>query len=926
MKSALGIVLLLLGTMLLLGTVLLPGLSLPAQAKEASSRDLFSAKIAQPKAEAVAFSPALAAVDCQAAGLPETACTGVSGNGEWTPVIREFDGVPMALVPAGCFTMGSTEEQLAYAMDVLLDRPGYYEDEKPAHQQCFAEPFWIDVYEVTNGQYGSYDVRRGDDLPRDYISWFDSASHCESRGKRLPSEAEWEYAARGPDSLLFPWGNEFDGSRLNFCDRNSSSPGADMSWDDGYALTGPVGSYPGGVSWVGALDMAGNLWEWTSGLPYDYPYRADDGREVGADVDSSSFRTLRGGSWVDNAFALRSANRNRHSPVDQTTIFGFRCAGSLGTDGDEPPQLTSASPLVELTFSAADCRAAGAPESACTGTSANSDWTPVIREFDGVPMVLVPAGCFTMGSSSEQLDYATDELLDRRLAFSDEQPAHEQCFAEPFWIDLHEVTNEQFGSWGGFRGNDYPREEVSWFDSAAHCASRGGRLPTEAEWEYAARGPDSSIFPWGNKFDGSLMNFCDVTCSIDKVPWADLRHDDGYEYSAPVGGYPQGSSWVGALDMSGNVWEWVSSLYADYPFAMDDSREAGAEVDGSSFRALKGGSWHCPAHSTRSADRTGYAPSYTSSLLGFRCTRPFIESDGKAGAGAATGPAPAVAVCQEEGLPESACLGVSGNDDWTPAIRVSTGVPMALVPAGCFPMGNDSGFDEELPVHEVCIDHPFWIDLTEATVAQFTQFLNGQDEPVYDVEGLLDRRNDLTPLLDQLTLGDHGWVPVGGHGDRPLQSVTRVGADAYCAWRGARLPTEAEWEYTARGPDGLLYPWGNEFCADNVVRVHERARMPDVGSYPQGASWVGALDLSSSLFEWVSSLYRPYPYDATDGREVGLDVDDSSERLLRGSAWYHPEGMHDNVNATARFNVPPDHGAWYFGVRCVRPVGQELGE
>ena len=118
---------------------------------------------------------------------------------------------------------------------------------------------------------------------------------------RLPSEAEWEYAARGPDSLLFPWGNEFDRPVLNFCDLRCGSPGADSGASDGYALTGPVGSYPGGASWVGALDMAGNLWEWTSGLPYDYPYRADDGREVGAEVDSSSFRTLRGGAWIDTA-------------------------------------------------------------------------------------------------------------------------------------------------------------------------------------------------------------------------------------------------------------------------------------------------------------------------------------------------------------------------------------------------------------------------------------------------------------------------------------------------------------------------------------------------------------------------------------------------------------------------------------------------
>ena len=903
---------------LLLLWVMLLGLRESVRANEVSTEEQFRNPMVQSMAETASINPTLTGADCRAAGLPETACTGVSSNEEWTPVVREFDGMPMALVPAGCFTMGSTDEQINYALDLFLDRRSYYEDEQPAHQQCFAEPFWIDVYEVTNEQYGSYDVRPGDDLPRDYISWFDSAAHCELRGVRLPSEAEWEYAARGPDSLIFPWGNEFDNTLLNYCDINCSSPGADTGASDGYALTGPVGSYPGGASWVGALDMSGNLWEWTSGLPYDYPYRVDDGREVDSEQDSSSFRTLRGGSWVGSAYALRSANRNRHAPVDRAVIFGFRCASSLVKENNAALEGTPAMPSMESTFSAADCLAAGLPESACTGVSANDDWTPVIREFEGVPMVLVPAGCFTMGSTREQIDYAADELLDRRPAFADEQPPHEQCFAEPFWIDVYEVTNEQYGSYGAWKGDGLPREQVSWFDSAAHCESRGARLPTEAEWEYVARGPDSLIFPWGNAFDGSLLNFCDLNCSADSVHWADMRHDDGYLKTAPVGSYPGGASWVGALDMSGNVWEWVSSLYEPYPYVAGDGREASAEADRMQVRSVRGGSWHCPAHSHRSASRTRYAPVDTTGLIGFRCTRSLGENDNAAAEEPAGRSTLAAAECLDAGLPETACTGVSANDAWTPIIQDFNDVPMVLVPAGCLLMGNDEGFAEEQPTHEMCISQPFWIDLTEVTVAQFAQFLNGLDEPVDNVEGWLDRLSQIPPVPAQLIQQDHGWAPLPGHENHPLQSATRVGADAYCAWRAARLPTEAEWEYAARGPDSLLYPWGNEFIVDNVVRVHERTKVPAVGSKPQGASWVGALDLSSSLFEWVSSLYRPYPYDASDGREAGLVVDGSSDRVLRGSAWYHPDGMHDNVSATARFSAPPHYAAWYFGFRCVR--------
>ncbi len=275
--------------------------------------------------------PALSAADCRAAGLPETACTGVSANDAWTPVIREFDGVPMALVPAGCFTMGSTDEQVDYAVEELLGRRLMYADEQPAHEQCFAEPFWVDVYEVTNEQYGSPGELKAHNRPREMVSWFESAAHCESRGARLPTEAQWEYAARGPDSLIFPWGNRFDGTRLNFCDEHCMpvAPGFDIDFDDGYRYTAPVGTYPEGVSWVGAFDMSGNVWEWVSGLLWEYPYRPDDGREVDGKSDSSSLRAIRRGAFIDMSVSVRAASRNQRMPLEQSIRFGFRCVRSL---------------------------------------------------------------------------------------------------------------------------------------------------------------------------------------------------------------------------------------------------------------------------------------------------------------------------------------------------------------------------------------------------------------------------------------------------------------------------------------------------------------------------------------------------------------------------------------------------------------------
>ncbi|MCJ7694162.1 MAG: formylglycine-generating enzyme family protein [Anaerolineaceae bacterium] len=224
-------------------------------------------------------------------------------------------------------------------------------------------------------------------------------------------------------------------------------------------------------------------------------------------------------------------------------------------------------------------------------------------------------------------------------------------------------------------------------------------------------------------------------------------------------------------------------------------------------------------------------------------------------------------------------------------------------------------------LHTVCFDKPFWVDRTEVTVSQFAYFLNGQTEPVDSIEKWLHKSIDFESGLkmpnDQLAHDGTTWKTIGLYGQRPIEHVTWIGATDYCAWREARLPTEAEWEYSARSPESFIYPWGNEYIPDNVVRC--RTRNPNVGSKPQGASWVGALDLSGSMFEWTSSLYMPYPYDAHDGREVSFEEDSITFRVFRGSAWYHDIGV-DDVSATPRFEGPPNYASWYQGFRCVRSL------
>jgi formylglycine-generating enzyme required for sulfatase activity len=266
----------------------------------------------------------------------------------------------------------------------------------------------------------------------------------------------------------------------------------------------------------------------------------------------------------------------------------------------------------------------------------NDQWTPVIEEFEGVEMVLVPAGCFQMGSSDEQLETVIalcEGVLGegnnkcKLRVFNDEQPQTEICFDQPFWIDRYEVSNGQFAAFNGaaennsFWGDDeLPREQLTWFEARDFCDLREAQLPTEAQWEYAAAGPDSLIFPWGNDFDGTMVNFCDENCNYDE--WKDLDSDDGYRNTAPVGTY-ENSSWVGAYDLSGNVWEWNSTIEEDYPYNADDGREGDEDVDDDHI--LRGGSFNHSSYHLRTANRHFDDPTEAFLSYGFRCSRPYDE-------------------------------------------------------------------------------------------------------------------------------------------------------------------------------------------------------------------------------------------------------------------------------------------------------------
>jgi serine/threonine-protein kinase len=251
-------------------------------------------------------------------------------------------------------------------------------------------------------------------------------------------------------------------------------------------------------------------------------------------------------------------------------------------------------------------------------------------------MVYVQGGTFQMGSNDSEIDAAFEQCEQargsgqcQRSSFEDEAPQY-QVTLESFWIDRTEVSNTKYelcvAAGAGcnessyvddtrFNGDDYPVVGITWYDAMAYCQWTGGQLPSEAQWEYAARGQTSNIYPWGNTFDGALMNFCDANCSFD---WKDSEQDDRYKLTAPVGIFPDGASWVGALDMAGNVWEWVNDWYdRDYYAISPVENPTGPEAG--DYKVLRGGSWDNLEPHVRAATRTSITPDDPNNYLGFRC-------------------------------------------------------------------------------------------------------------------------------------------------------------------------------------------------------------------------------------------------------------------------------------------------------------------
>jgi formylglycine-generating enzyme required for sulfatase activity len=458
--------------------------------------------------------------------------------------------------------------------------PGDYEcdnDEKPPHQVTISRGFWIGQTPVTVGAYKRFSGATGHQMPPPpsfnngwtnehmpivNVAWDDAQAYCGWAGGRLPTEAEWEYAARG-GSTKARYGNL---DEIAWYSQNSGRQTHDV------AQKRPNG--------FGLYDMLGNAWQWVNDS-YDQNYYQGSPSQDPQGPSGGGARVLRGGSWDSNPKNVRVSGHDRDSPDLRYVSYGFRCGGeAVNPSAAEAPERTPQPAFQKPGVSAGELR---------------------VNSRDGLKYAWIPPGKFTMGCSPGDKE-----------CFPQEKPAHQVTISRGFWIGQTLVTVRAYKRFPGATGRQMPPPpdfnkgwsnenmpvvNVSWDDARAYCGWIGGRLPSEAEWEYAARG-GSTEARYGN---------------LDEIAWysnnsGDRTHDVAQKR-------PNG---FGLYDMLGNVFEWVNDWYDEYQGSPAQDPQGPSK---GVWRVMRDGCWLSNSRHVRVSFRSRDYPAARGPVVGFRCGR-----------------------------------------------------------------------------------------------------------------------------------------------------------------------------------------------------------------------------------------------------------------------------------------------------------------
>jgi len=820
-------------------------------------------------------------------------------------------------------------------------------------QQVKLDRFWIDTYEVTNQQYAAFlsatnappppDWPEGklppghEQLPLQGVTWDQANRYCEWAGKRLPSEAEWEVAARGPEGLLFPWGN--DEKTVELPRRG----------------TYPVGSVSGNRSLYGAFDMAGNVWEWVG--------------DTYAPVAEGN-RVLRGGT---NDFLKDMAFRLQGDPNVPSMIAtaGIRCAA---------PQVAGAA-AVPTTVRSVHTELAEGVLYQDDFTDPASGWPDAEQgeyKFGYHPQSFYH---LQVSAPNDRLIVAHDEVFDDFIAETNVLVDHTDTGQGDYryGLALRRTGNAYYAflisprtnSWQIAKSsldgvtvlNQGPIESLRGLQKAPDLLSVeavGQAFAFRINGQSVAQftDPDYSSGQVGfivETVDETLahIHFADIT--IRKADAAAALFED--TFVDPNSGWPniEGDGFFFGYHppdyyhVEVNKPNAASTVFRGL-FFTDFTAEANVLVDhtdsdtgafryGLAFRR-SGDRYYAAVISPRSqnwqvlkrsgSDTTVLAEGSITSLRGLDKTADRLRVD----AGGSTftfsiNDVPVAQVADSEFVDGEIGFVAETVDETlahvhydsltirnvepveianlptptptaTPApIPIPQG--MALIPAGYFLMGSTTGQANETPEHPVLLD-AFYMDLFEVSNAQYHECVQAGDC------GQSVRRNSFTHA---------GYRDDKRFDNYPVIGVTWDQAIAYCAWAGKRLPTEAEWEYAASGPDNRTWPWGDAFDANLSA-----ASAPDVqpvDNYPDGASPFGVFNMAGNVTEWVADVYSQSFYaDAPASNPLNTGGGDT--RIFRGGSFANRRA--EFYTTSRRFINDRGYNDVDIGFRCARDASE----